>query len=198
MADMNHIGECESNWSDRYGICLLTGEADALGERILADVNAAGRELLMIVLGMPDLSLSACMNSTVNGERSVGSLFIPYGMLECIKVVALMRLPGVVEVWKLAGGSLRGMTEEDCNKPMYLRYMEGEHTRGLSGEEYQEWYDLLPHRCSEPTDQQLRRLYELEAKRSSFFGIVKRWVKAPRNRRGPAGDSLGLTHAKML
>jgi len=198
--DMFHIGTHESNWSDRYGICMLTGEADALGERILCDVNDDGRELLKAVFGMPGLSLSACMNSTVNGKPSTGSLLIPFGLMECIKVVALMRQPGVVEVWKFAGGELRGMTEAECNNPEYQPYLQDRHTRGLSEEDYQKWYELQQRRAchAKMTDTEKLELFALEQRRDSFFGVVKVWQKAPRNRRGPAADSSGLTHQKMM
>lgn len=47
-----------------YGIEVLTGEACGLGLRVLCDVTARGRQLLMKTYGLPNLSLHDAWNGT--------------------------------------------------------------------------------------------------------------------------------------
>jgi hypothetical protein len=59
-----------------FGIKPLTGEACAYSQRVLCDVNEAGRALLAEYFGIPDLVLARPMNSTVESAPSVGSLML--------------------------------------------------------------------------------------------------------------------------
>ena len=69
------------DWNDlrHYGINFLTGEACAVGKRLLCDVNEQGRKLICSILGLPiNTPFAENWNSQVNGEDSVGSIFLPH------------------------------------------------------------------------------------------------------------------------
>ena len=73
---MKHIHD----WNDlrTYGINYLTGEACAVGKRLLCDVNERGHRLICSVFGLPpNTTLSDNWNGTVNGEPAVGSILLP-------------------------------------------------------------------------------------------------------------------------
>lgn len=61
---------------EKYGLNCLTGEACAYSQRLLFDVNEAGKELLSAYLGMPYISLAPNWNSSVNGQDAVGSIML--------------------------------------------------------------------------------------------------------------------------
>ena len=64
--------------SAHYGINFLTGEACAVGKRLLCDVNDQGRKLICSVFGLPsNTTFAENWNSSVNGEPSIGSIFFP-------------------------------------------------------------------------------------------------------------------------
>src|SRR3954462_7683010 len=128
------IGAYSNNWSDGHGICLLTGEADALGLRILSDVNEDGKLLLQTLFGLPDIKFSESMNSKVNGKPAIGSIFIPVNLFHDIKIIALMCCESVVEVWEMTSGDMRGMTETDCEEDWAKSISQLYHTSGLSEE----------------------------------------------------------------
>lgn len=195
---MQHIGVMESDKLRKYGITMLTGEADALGIRTLCDVNNDGLQLLRLTLGVSEIAMGKPMNSRVNGKDSVGSLFIPNDMIPTLCVVALANQPGIVEVWEWANGDLRGMTEKECEEhaDALTRYQ----TRGLDDATWERWYKLHDNwRYNRPmSDEEIREYRKLDGMYKSHWGVVRRIVLAPRNRRGPAGDKQGLTHAKMM
>lgn len=68
------------DWNDLhpYGINFLTGEACAVGKRLLCDVNDQGRKLLCSIFGLPlNTTFSENWNGSVNCDPAAGSILLP-------------------------------------------------------------------------------------------------------------------------
>jgi hypothetical protein len=94
-----HIG----SWGDleQFGVNALTGEACAYGMRLLCDVNADGRDMLLDYLGLPmTTQASAPWNSSVNNEPSVGSFMLHRRELLHIAEFAMIRNGAIAIVYK--------------------------------------------------------------------------------------------------
>lgn len=100
-------------WDDlrEYGIESLTGEADALSMRILCDVTDQGRRALCEFFGLPDdTAFQPNWNS-----RGIGSVLLPYGILEELAAFLLLRAGAdVAAVAKC--GRVYGLHNEDMEK----------------------------------------------------------------------------------
>ncbi len=84
-----------NDWNDlrAYGINYLTGEACAVGKRLLCDVNERGRRLFCSIFGLPpDTAFAENWNSTVNGESAVGSVFLPRFSFSFIAAMILLEV----------------------------------------------------------------------------------------------------------
>lgn len=82
------------SWNDlgHYGIGFLTGEACAVGKRLLCDVNDQGRRLLCQVFGLPvNTTFAENWNSQVNGDPAIGSIFLAPQMLTFIAAMILLQ-----------------------------------------------------------------------------------------------------------
>jgi hypothetical protein len=82
------------NWRDmvQLGVNVLTSESCAYSMRLLCDVNAAGRELVIDYFGLrPDTVLAESWNSMVNGVPSVGSVMLHRNSLPQLARFALCR-----------------------------------------------------------------------------------------------------------
>jgi len=82
------------NWDDlrQYGINFLTGEACAVGKRLLCDVSDQGRRLLCSILGLPqDTKFAENWNSQVNGDPAVGSIFLPPQLFAFVAAMILLQ-----------------------------------------------------------------------------------------------------------
>ena len=81
-------------WYDlqQFGIGMLTGEADRLSMRLLCDVNAEGREILLDYLGLPeDTILAPSWNSSVNQAPAIGSVMLHRDSLFQVAEFAMFR-----------------------------------------------------------------------------------------------------------
>jgi hypothetical protein len=82
------------NWQhlQQFGINALTGEACAYAQRLLCDVNAEGRDMLLDYLGMPMRTvISGAWNAQVNGEDAVGSFMLHRNSLLQVAEFAMLR-----------------------------------------------------------------------------------------------------------
>ena len=87
---MRHI----RNWNDlgHYGINFLTGEACAVGKRLLCDVNDQGRRLLCSIFGLPpNTTFAENWNNQVNGDEAIGSIFLPPQLLTFLAAMILLQ-----------------------------------------------------------------------------------------------------------
>lgn len=95
-----------------YGVNVLTGESCAFSRRLLCDVTAKGRDLVLKALGIPDISLSAPWNNYWNSEPVVGSILLDRETLQTIIILALFGKEGTVEVWCDESGTFYGLDED--------------------------------------------------------------------------------------
>jgi len=85
------------DWNDlqHFGINFLTGEACAVGKRLLCDVNNQGRKLLCSIFGLPsNTTLAENWNSQVNGDDAIGSIFLPPHLFTFIAAMILLLVTG--------------------------------------------------------------------------------------------------------
>lgn len=111
-----------NGWSGmkKYGIGFLTGEADAYSIRGLCDVNQKGKELLEKFFGGTiEIRLNTNWNSKVNGEESIGSIMLPYGILKELATFCLFQVDGYYCAIYHRDDSILGAFEED-----FKRYQE--------------------------------------------------------------------------
>lgn len=107
-------------WQDmqQFGINALTGEACAHAMRLLCDVNADGRDMLLDYLGMPMTTVvSGAWNSRVNNEPAVGSFMLHRSSLLQIAEFAMMRQNPRAIVYK-GGEAIMGIFTDH----MYEQY----------------------------------------------------------------------------
>ena len=103
------------DWNDlrHYGINLLTGEACAVGKRYLCDVSEQGRKLLCSIFGLPlTTQFSDNWNSHVNGEPSIGSIFLPPHLFGFLAAMILLQ-SGCRCAVVLATGPVYGIEPDD-------------------------------------------------------------------------------------
>jgi hypothetical protein len=85
---------------EQLGINALTGEADRLSLRLLCDVNAEGRELVIDYLGLPaDTVLSPSWNSSVNDAPSVGSVMLHRESCQQLASFGLFRMGALANIY---------------------------------------------------------------------------------------------------
>jgi hypothetical protein len=113
------------DWNDlrHYGINFLTGEACAVGKRLLCDVNEQGRRLLCSIFGLPiNTAFSENWNSQINGDEAIGSIFLPHQSFGFLSAMILLQTGcqcGVV----LENGTVLGIEPDDdvsgkCTMPV--------------------------------------------------------------------------------
>jgi hypothetical protein len=197
MSSERYISGTESDALRRFGIGMLTGEACALGERVLCDVTEEGLKLLELAFDAR-IKLGAPYNNSVNGVPPIGSLLIPNKMFHTLAVVALSQVPGTVEIWQYSNGDLRSMTREEAVK--HRDDTASRHYKNLTQEEYEHWYKLREKWRSgkHMTYLEINQFRQLDRRQQEYCGVVKVYALAPHNNRGPAADATGLTHAKMM
>lgn len=81
------------DWNDlrHYGVNFLTGEACAVGKRLLCDVSDQGRRLLCQVFGLPpNTAFTENWNSQVNGQPAIGSIFLPPSLFTFISAMIFL------------------------------------------------------------------------------------------------------------
>ena len=103
------------DWNDlrHYGINFLTGEACAVGKRLLCDVNEQGRKLICSIVGLPiNTPFAENWNSQVNGEDSVGSIFLPHHLFAFLSAMILLQT-GCRCAVVLATGEVYGIEPDD-------------------------------------------------------------------------------------
>ena len=120
------------DWNDlrNYGVNFLTGEACAVGKRLLCDVSDQGRRLLCQVFGLPvNTRFAENWNSSVNGQPAIGSIFLPPSMFTFIAAMILLqtgcKCAVVVENGQVIGidpdddvsGMVRLPVEEEVDDP---------------------------------------------------------------------------------
>ena len=113
------------NWDDlrHYGINFLTGEACAVGKRLLCDVSDQGRKLLCSIFGLPpNTTFAENWNSQVNGDPAVGSIFLPHHLFAFISAMVLLQT-GCKCAVVLATGEVYGIEPDDdvsgkCKMPV--------------------------------------------------------------------------------
>jgi hypothetical protein len=97
---------------EQLGINALTGEADRLSLRLLCDVNADGRELVIDYLGLPvDTLLSPSWNSSVNDAPSVGSIMLHRDSCQQLASFALFRKGALANIY--LGHQIMGIFTEE-------------------------------------------------------------------------------------
>lgn len=82
------------DWNDlrSFGINVLTGEACAVGKRLLCDVNDQGRRLLCSIFSLPtNTRFAENWNSSVNGDDAIGSIFLPPHLFSFVAAMILMQ-----------------------------------------------------------------------------------------------------------
>jgi hypothetical protein len=80
--------------------------------RILCDVNAAGRILLMDFFGLPDLLLAANWNSRVDGSPAIGSIMLPRGIWPELTRFAMFK-QGALAVVETGGEELTSVFDQE-------------------------------------------------------------------------------------
>lgn len=123
MFKINNLNELE-----KYGINLLTGEADRLSMRILCDLNSQGHTLVCDFLGLPlDTPMYPKMNSQVNGSPAVASMMLTRDTLWEIGRFALLTVENLDVVIEQPGYGMRGGNFDDKYTESYLKlaYAEG-------------------------------------------------------------------------
>ena len=121
------------NWDDLrdYGINFLTGEACAVGKRLLCDVSEQGRRLLCSVFGLPsNTAFAENWNRQVNGEPAVGSIFLPTELLAFVSAMILLE-SGCKLAVVLTTGEVLGIEPDDdvadkCIMPVEEEIDDGE------------------------------------------------------------------------
>jgi hypothetical protein len=94
---------------EQFGINMLTGEACHHSMRLLCDVNADGRDLLLDYFGMPVTTvISNAWNSRVNSEPAVGSFMLHRGSCLQIAEFAMVRTDVKAIVYK-GGDAIMGI-----------------------------------------------------------------------------------------
>ncbi len=112
------------DWNDiaKYGIQMLTGESCAYGLRLLCDINEDGQQLLENYFSV-SITLARAWNPTVNGNRAVGSIMIPSGILKQLAKFLLFHVDGCYGCW-VGDDRVIGLSEEE-----YKEYLKEDFTR---------------------------------------------------------------------
>lgn len=97
-----------------FGIDALTGEACAYCYRILCDVTARGRRILLRALGIPDIALHAPWNAGTPEDPHIGSCMLAQALLEMLAVFALLD-DGAREIWIFSNGPVIGFYPGDTD-----------------------------------------------------------------------------------
>jgi hypothetical protein len=103
------------NWRDlqQFGIGILTGESCAFSMRLLCDVSAKGRTLVLDYLGLPfDTQLARNWNGHVGEEQAVGSVMLHRDSLKQIAEFAMFAM-GVLACVYTRGGEVMGIFDVD-------------------------------------------------------------------------------------
>lgn len=123
-----------SNFNDLlpFGIDPLTGEACSYSYRILCDVTAKGRKILLRALGIPNINLYDPWNNGTPPNVHIGSCMISLCMLEFLAVFALLE-DNAKEIWIFKNGCVMGFYLDDTEELIQQteRFCEGEVRRKI-------------------------------------------------------------------
>lgn len=105
------------NWHDLrgYGINMLTGEACAVGTRLLCDVNEKGRQAICEILGLPhDTKLQPNWNSSVERQGdAIGAIMLPTSIFYDLSALVLLRSGCEAAVAVSGQGKVYGIEPDD-------------------------------------------------------------------------------------
>jgi hypothetical protein len=105
-----------SSWGHlhEFGIDCLTGEACAVGNRLLCDVTKRGKMILETMLGS-ELTLKENWNSGASKyDPHIGSIMLPRQMFSAVAIWCLFSAgTEYAEVWAMTDGTVRGLTIGD-------------------------------------------------------------------------------------
>lgn len=104
----------------QYGVAVLTGEADRLGQRMLCDLSERGRDLVARFLGCPELDCFALpWNSSVGEVPAVSSVMLGRAALQELMLFAMTTDAAHAAVVRHPDGTLVGLGADD---PYLERY----------------------------------------------------------------------------
>lgn len=97
---------------DQFGFNCLTGEACGLGLRLLFDISAPAKAILVKALGVQDIAL----RDAWNGGDAVGSVMLDRDICTTLAIFGMLE-QGCIEVWQSVGenrdGSIHGIENEE-------------------------------------------------------------------------------------
>lgn len=122
--DNDHLYHCDDLVP--YGICPLTGEADAYARRILCDLSEAGVTLLTAYLGLSHTTearhaFPRQMNEKVGSQPAVAGVLLARALFPDLMVFALLHVGQYGYVLEAPDGSYTGFNEGDRYAQHYLR-----------------------------------------------------------------------------
>lgn len=105
------------NWNDfgEFGIGFLTGESCAYNFRILFDLTAEGKTLMLSFLGMPeDTKMAEPWSSYVGGQPTVASVMLPPSLFFELSVFTLFERANV-DIVVIRDHTVAGYTQDQID-----------------------------------------------------------------------------------
>lgn len=112
MKTLNSLSDLE-----QYGLSYLTGEACALSQRLLFDLNQDGVDLVKEYFGLlPGSMLAGNWNSQVNGKPAVASILLPKHPEFYQELFKFLLFREGFDVVAIYGGVVSGMSDAELEE----------------------------------------------------------------------------------